>query len=216
MNIAGQEVKLHVERKKVRHVYLRLGLDYTLRVTMPQSSRVPLEDIVEDKRPWLERKIQEISRMRRVVTQDAVLLLGRPVPIRTFAAREPRVRLCRSNIDVYGSNDTERDRALAGFLTAQTARLVEKMVSQLSHAIGVEHGGISVKEMKRWGYCTRKGELYFNPKLACLPREVVECVVLHELTHLKHFNHSKEFRDELSKHVPNRRELENRLKSYYA
>lgn len=44
-----------------------------------------------------------------------------------------------------------------------------------------------------WGSCSQKGNLNFNLKLAMLPVSIIEHIVVHELCHLKHMNHSTEF-----------------------
>ena len=67
---------------------------------------------------------------------------------------------------------------------------VEKYQSQ----VGVEPNRIKVKKQrKRWGSCSSLGNLNFNWKLIMAPMSVVDYIVVHELAHLKHPNHSKDF-----------------------
>lgn len=72
---------------------------------------------------------------------------------------------------------------------------------------------ISVKRQKtRWGSCSRKGNLNFNYKILFLPVHIVDYIIVHELCHLKEFNHSKRFWALVAQTVPNYLEIRKELK----
>lgn len=58
------------------------------------------------------------------------------------------------------------------------------------------------KNRTRWGSCSGKNRLNFNTHLATMPPDFVEYVVVHELAHIKHKNHSKDFWAEVEKYLP--------------
>jgi predicted metal-dependent hydrolase len=68
-----------------------------------------------------------------------------------------------------------------------------------------------VREVRKWGYCTRRGRLSFSWQLAALSDRLREYVVLHELTHLTEFNHSAAFRKRLQLFCPDFRDREKEL-----
>ena len=70
------------------------------------------------------------------------------------------------------------------------------------------------KNQRTWGSCNYKNGLNFNILLMKFPLEVIEYVVIHELAHIKHKNHSKDFWDLVRVHCPDYKQRENILKSF--
>jgi predicted metal-dependent hydrolase len=74
---------------------------------------------------------------------------------------------------------------------------------------------VSIKnQSSRWGSCSQKGNLNFNFRIALLPPELADYVIVHELCHLGEFNHSKKFWDLVVLTVPNWQTLRARLKQH--
>lgn len=65
------------------------------------------------------------------------------------------------------------------------------------------------------GSCSAKGNLNFNLKLAALPEDLIEYIVIHELIHLIERNHNKIFWREVSKYCSDYREKEKELPKYW-
>ncbi|MFA5997679.1 MAG: M48 family metallopeptidase [Candidatus Paceibacterota bacterium] len=72
---------------------------------------------------------------------------------------------------------------------------------------------VNIKNQKtRWGSCSRKGNLNFNYRIALLPPELADYIIVHELCHLKEFNHSRKFWNLVAQTVPNYLALRKELK----
>lgn len=85
--------------------------------------------------------------------------------------------------------------------------VISSKVEKLAKTIDVRYKKFRLSNArKRWGSCSTKGTVSINWKLVFAPKEVLEYVVIHELIHLKHMNHSKDFWRELERHVPKHKE----------
>ena len=72
---------------------------------------------------------------------------------------------------------------------------------------------ILIKNQKtRWGSCSNKGNLNFNYKILFLPEALRDYIIVHELCHLKEFNHSKNFWKLISRAIPDYSEIKNELR----
>ncbi|MBR3639422.1 MAG: M48 family metallopeptidase, partial [Clostridia bacterium] len=88
-------------------------------------------------------------------------------------------------------------------LMRQAKEYIPPRAADLAKLIGVEYSGITVRcQRTRWGSCSSKRRLNFNCLLMLTPSEVVDSVIVHELCHLKHMDHSAEFYSDVRRAYP--------------
>ena len=74
---------------------------------------------------------------------------------------------------------------------------------------------VTIRNQKtRWGSCSSKGNVNFNYQLYYMPRELMDYVIIHELSHRRHMNHSAEFWQEVEKYCKTYRECRKKLRDY--
>ena len=85
----------------------------------------------------------------------------------------------------------------------EARRVIPERVALYAPMVGVTYGRITVRRQRtRWGSCSAEGNLNFNCLLMLTPREVLDSVIVHELCHRKHMNHSREFYREVRRVFP--------------
>ncbi|MDD3487405.1 MAG: M48 family metallopeptidase [Candidatus Moranbacteria bacterium] len=96
----------------------------------------------------------------------------------------------------------------------EARKLVSAKVEYFSRIYGVHPAKISIRNQKsRWGSCSRKGNLNFNYRLVYLPEKYQDYIVVHELCHLKEFNHSKKFWDWVALAIPDYKKIRSEIRN---
>ncbi len=87
--------------------------------------------------------------------------------------------------------------------TEKAKKELPDRVAFYAKKIGVTYNRITIRcQRSRWGSCSSKGNLNFNCLLVLLPDEISDSVIVHELCHIKHMNHSPKFYAEVEKYYP--------------
>jgi len=95
--------------------------------------------------------------------------------------------------------------------------LITERVRYFNTHYGLSVGKIAIRNQRsRWGSCSKKGNLNFNYRLAFLPEELRDYVIVHEICHIKEFNHSRNFWDLVAQQVPEHRALNRQLREVTA
>lgn len=91
--------------------------------------------------------------------------------------------------------------------------LLRRILPLWTHRLGVRPRSVSVKPLRsRWGSCGIHGDLSFSSSLARVAPDLVEYVAVHELAHLVHRNHRREFWDLVASCLPDLPERRARLR----
>jgi predicted metal-dependent hydrolase len=184
-------------------------------VRAPESiSPERVEDIIEAKRLWIYKNLAEWRDLNatRVIREyrngEGFLYLGRSYRLLLVAGQEEplllkggRFQLRRDLVD-----QGEVPAAKAAFRDYFVIRGIERIsrrVAYFAPKVGIEPGKIDVRELgHRWASCSPNGNLAFHWKCMMAPPKVIDYIVVHELCHMHHLDHSDAFWNEVDKVIP--------------
>lgn len=208
--LKGIEVTVKRSKRKTLSIYVER--DGTVSILAPDSlSEEELHQVVEKKKYAVHKhhaKWQELNaaRSRReFVNGQSFLYLGRNYRLRI----EPGTGLKLTNgYFVIGKSELSRAKELfSSFYKEKGMATVAERVKKFAPRLGLSVGKVRVMELKhRWASCAASGNLNFHWKVTMLPLSVIDYIVVHELAHHKHRNHSTAFWNEVDKLLPDYRQ----------
>ncbi|HEY5550380.1 MAG TPA: SprT family zinc-dependent metalloprotease, partial [Opitutaceae bacterium] len=143
----------------------------------------------------------------------AILFRGRSHPIEAHAERPGVVSLGGREFRVRGAPDDLRPAIEAYFKRIAKVELAAR-AWELAATHGIRIRCVSIRSQRtRWGSCSAKGTISLNWRLVQAPPEVADYVVLHELAHTLHMNHSTRFWRAVAELCPGWRDAERWLKA---
>jgi len=191
-------VKKH---RRARRVKLRSSKKKGLEITIPQRfSLKNLPDILEKHKAWIIKKLSLLQ-----ATQDNVLPQHINFPAihqdwqTEYSENTKRLRVIESSANrLYLMGDLANKKSVENKLLAwvkQQAKIYLPIeLKKLSEQLQLTYTKINIRgQQTRWGSCNSKKSISLNYKLLFLPRELMLNVLIHELCHTVHLNHSEKF-----------------------
>ena len=113
----------------------------------------------------------------------------------------------------YDADYEQRRILLEKWYRRQAEQLLSEKAAFYAERLGVSFADIRIKDQRsRWGSCSSVGNLNYNWKLVLMPPEILDYVVVHELAHIVHKNHSAKFYALVAEYLPDYKEREKLLR----
>jgi predicted metal-dependent hydrolase len=173
---------------------------------------------------WIEK---QLNRLRNVTPPGMPVTVseGAMVPFmgRELTVQVNRGTVRRANHDrerlILTARDGDGPEVLAGIAEAWYLREAKSYLPVRTRELAALHsallpapGAVSVRKMKRrWGTCHSGGAIWLNRELMKKDPELIDYVIIHELCHLVHHNHGREYYELLRRIIPDFREKRKRL-----
>ncbi|MDX4063683.1 DUF45 domain-containing protein [Aliarcobacter skirrowii] len=177
-------------KKNIKHCYLRVLSDNLIQIKANRYFTIlDAKDLIYRKKDWLIENIQKQNSKK--LNENEFLYFGEKKLLSDFQIKY-----------------------LDKFYKEEIQKIIPSLVEKYSNLMQLYPTKISYRKNRRtWGSCNFKNELNFNILLAKYPIFIIEYIVIHELAHIKHKNHSKDFYFLVEKFSPNYKKIEKFFKT---
>jgi len=199
--------------RRTADVIIERGGDISVRAPAHLSEE-QADAIVESKRLWIYRNLAEWRDLnatrvvREWVNGEGFLYLGSSYRLLLVQVQDEPVKLkdgrfCLQRKIVEAGGEDAAKRAFEKFYAEKGLQRIKNRVAYFAPKAGVVPSSIEAKEIGyRWASCTSDGRLSFHWKCMMAPPKVIDYIVVHELCHMRHRDHTDAFWNEVDKVMP--------------
>lgn len=201
------DYSLRVSRK-AKYAKLKIkpygGLEVVIPLRFPKTA-VP--GLLEQHTEWILQNLQKQQERTQVPVlpnEIKFAIDGYRTEVMYGTQHEP----CLSNPLLIDTSDYELAvKQLRKWIRRQAWQLLPPMLERVSRETGLSYQKISIRSQKtRWGSCSSRGTISLNDQLLFVARDSVEYLMVHELCHTRHMNHTSQFWQLVEHHCPNFRD----------
>jgi predicted metal-dependent hydrolase len=211
---------------KARYARLRIlpfgGLEVVIPTRFPRKL---VAGLVAEHADWARHQLARQAQLRESISLPSELRLdfdGSTTAIRYRSAPQrvqgelfidPADAVIEDGvIEIGASGQRAASAELRHWIRQRARRLLPPLLQDISKHTGLAYNRVSIRSQRtRWGSCSNRGNISLNDQLLFLPADTVEYLMIHELCHTRHLNHSKAYWTLVQQHCPGYRAHEKRL-----
>ena len=189
-----------VIRSRRKTIALIVKPDGSLLVRAPlRAPKAMIEEFVRKNARWIETKQAEVraafpTTPREYVTGETFPYLGTTYPLEIVGEQQSPLLLDAGRFKLAASRQSAAASTFERWYREQARQVLSSRVEFFARQHGFQYRGLRITSARtRWGSCSASGSLSFSWRLILAPPEVADYVVIHELVHTVHHNHSKRF-----------------------
>jgi predicted metal-dependent hydrolase len=200
----SKQIEYELSFQERKTLGIKVFPDCSVKVIAPEETlQEKIQLKLREKAPWILKQQAEflsyypLTPARKYISGETHLYLGRQYTLRVISSETNEIKLLKGQFIVYRNEKTSAKSLMSKWYREKAEfhfiEIFEKALG-LFRTHGIEKPELSLRQMSnRWGSCTAKGKVILNPELIKAPKTCIEYVIIHELCHLIHHNHTRSF-----------------------
>ncbi|MCH4888631.1 M48 family metallopeptidase [Acidaminobacter sp. JC074] len=214
------EYEVKYSNRKSIEIRIEAGGKVVFKVPKKTPDHI-IEDVIEKRLKWIEEKlgvVEKAFKSRDFETGTMVYYLGEKVPLKITRRKtdKGKISFVQGEFVLIIPEDYTSDhikQMLIALYKKMLSPLIKERIHHYQNHFKVRPKKITIRDQKtRWGSCSSSGTLSFNYRLLMAPLSVIDYIVVHEMTHMEHMNHSKSYWKRVHEIMPDYKSKEKFLK----
>jgi len=199
-----------IHSSKRNTILLEVKRDGSLLVRVPEGSSVEaIQRAIDGKLRWILRQRTEIYKLdipagpKKFVDGEKFLYLGVVYPLSVDGVSGAQLVFDGEKFILSEKHQPQARDVFIEWYREHAERHISEKVRKYSAQYNISFDRIVITNAgRRWGSCNSKGILRFSWRLAMAPQDIIDYVIVHELVHVKHLNHSRAYWQEVTNIMP--------------
>ncbi len=207
-----QTIEFEVQRsQKARNTYITVERDNGVLVQAPEHiSENEIQSLVQSKAKWIIQKLEELGSeidYGEILTGSRLFYMGKSYYVQLIEENRQNIEVnfIHSKFKIYTPlevSQIELTEAIDRFYREKAEEKITKLVRKYSDIMKLYPEYVGFRKSKtNWGSCSERNRITFNSEVIKLSSSLIEYVVVHELAHIAHKNHSKNFWNLIKKYM---------------
>ena len=202
---------IHTIKPRMKNIYFRIGDDGVVSISSSKISKKRVYELIDEKEAWIAKALQKVSQKPQTTLGKEILYFGE-----TYTLHE-HPQFAKLHKKCEDSTQEEITRHYQNFYKKEAANYLQERLDYFATSMQLKPKEMRLRRMRRqWGNCRSNGIITFNIHLIQTPPECIDYVIVHELAHMVHMNHSKAFHALVDAFLPESREKRALLKQFSA
>jgi predicted metal-dependent hydrolase len=190
-----------------RNTYITITHEGEVRVRTPLKDMKRIRNLLKEKEDWINSKLISLQKRSSLTHTlgSTIRFRGEVMNIDSFEILQKKLKKDENNINI--------EKYYHQFYKNEAILTLPSRINHYAKKMNLHPSEIRYKQLRRrWGSCNSLGTVTFNTMMMQLSYEHIDYIIVHELAHLQHMNHSKEFHDLVRTILENEKQLRKELK----